>query len=99
MKNVKVMLQTIPDHENPPNGFWYINCHMVFDIKMENLQRKVCQVGGGHMAHTLDAITCSSVVTRETVCIALTMEVLHDLEVKGEDVLNANLMAPNREKI
>ena len=36
---------------------------------------------------------------RETVCIALTMAVLHDLEVKAADVLNAYVMAPNHEKI
>ena len=39
--------------------------------------------------------TYSSVVTRETVCIALTMAALHDLEVKLADVLNAYVSAPN----
>ena len=39
-----------------------------------------------------------SVVTREMVCIALTMMALHDQEVKA-DVLNAYVMAPNCEKI
>ena len=36
---------------------------------------------------------------RETMHITLTMAVLHDLEVKAADVLNAYVMAPNREKI
>ena len=35
-------------------------------------------------------------VARETVCIALTMVALHDLEVKAAD---AYVMAPDREKI
>ena len=51
------------------------------------------------MALTLDVITYSSVVTRETGHSALMMTVLHDLEVKEADVLNAYVMAPNREKI
>ena len=40
-----------------------------------------------------------SVVKRETAHIALTMVVLHDLEVNAEDVLTAFVMALNHEKI
>ena len=72
---------------------------MVFDIKMEEFCRKAYLVAGGHMTHTPDIITYSIVVTRETVHIALTMVVLHDLEVKEADVLNPYVMAPNCEKI
>ena len=51
------------------------------------------------MTHTSDIITYSSVFTRETVCIALTMAALHALAVKAADVLNAHVMAPTRKKI
>ena len=51
------------------------------------------------MTHTLDYIMYFSVLTRETVYIALTMAALHDLKVKTADILNAYLMASNREKI
>ena len=47
----------------------------------------------------MDTITYFSVVKRETAFIALTMVVLHDLEVKTADVLNTYVMAPNRENI
>ena len=30
--------------KKPPHGFQYINCHVVFDIKMEDFQRKACLV-------------------------------------------------------
>ena len=40
-----------------------------------------------------------SEVTRESVCIALTMVALHDQEVKEADSLNAYVMAPNHERI
>ena len=49
---------------------------------------------GDHMTHTLDTITYSSVVTRETVCITLSMAVLHDLKVKTADVLNSYVTVP-----
>ena len=96
MGNLKIAFKIIPKGEKPPNGFLYV---MVFNIKMEDFQRKTCLVAGGHMTHTLDTITYSSVVMRDTVCIALTMAVLHDLKVKAADVLNAYVMAPNHEKI
>ena len=99
MENVKIAFQNIPKGRKPPNGFWYVNFHMVFDIKMEDFQRKAHLVVGGHLTHTPDTITYSSVVTRETVCIAFTMAVLHDLEVKAADLLNDYEMAPMHEKI
>ena len=44
MKNVKIAFQTIPEGKKPPNGFQYINCHMAFDIKMEDFHKKACSV-------------------------------------------------------
>ena len=66
---------------------------------MEDFHGKACLVAGGHMTNTPDTITYSSVVTRQTVCIVFTMAVLHDLEIKAADVLNAYVMAPNHEKL
>ena len=97
MENVKIAFQIIPEGKKPPNGFQYVDCCMVFDIKMEDFQQKTHLVAEGHMTHTLDTIMYSSVVTRETVYIALTMVALHNLEVKAADVFNAYLMAPNCE--
>ena len=55
---------------------------MVFDIKMEDFQKKQ-----------------DDLFPRETVCIALAMATLHDLEVKAADVFNASVMEPNCEEI
>ena len=82
MENVKITLQIIPESKMPPNRFQFVNCHMVFVIKMEDFCKKAHLVVGGCMIHTLDTITHSSVVIQETVCIVLTMAALHDLEVK-----------------
>ena len=72
---------------------------MVFDIKMEDFCRKAHLVAGVHMTHTLETITYSSIITGETVHIALTMAELHNLEVKAAGILTAYVMTPNREKI
>ena len=85
--------------EKPPDGFQYVNCYVVFDIKDENFWRKVHLVARSHMINTLDTIIYSSLVVRETVCIAFTIAVFYDLKVKAADVLNTNVTAPNHEKI
>ena len=76
MENVKIAFQIILKGDKPPNGFQYVNCDMVFNIKMEDFWRKAHLVA---VTNTQDIITHSSVVTRETVCIALTMVALHVL--------------------
>jgi hypothetical protein len=56
-------------------------------------------VAGGHMVDAPSFLTYSSVVSRETVRIALTIAALHDLDVKAADVENASLTAPTTEKV
>ena len=99
MKNVEIAFQTMPEGEKPPSCYQYVNGHMVFDIKMEDIyMRKACLVAGGLLTHTPDFVTYSSVVTRKSVYIALIIALLHDdLEDKAADVLNAYVMTPNNE--
>ena len=72
---------------------------MIFDIKMEDFRRKARFVAGGHMTKAPAAMTYASVVSRETVRIALMLAALNDLEVKCGDVLNAYITAQVTEKI
>ena len=51
------------------------------------------------MNETQKCMTYSSVVGRETVCIALTIASLNDLQVKVGDAMNAYVTAPCSEKI
>ncbi len=44
-------------------------------------------------------VTYTSVVSRETVCIALTIASLNALKVMTADIMNAFITAPNKEKI
>ena len=99
LSSVKVAFKILED-DKPPVGYQYMDCHMVFDVKMEsNFRRKVRLVAGGHMTETPNVPTYASVISRETVRIALTYAALNDLEVKGSDIKNAYLTAPCEEKI
>jgi hypothetical protein len=97
---VRVALKTLGDNETPPPTFQEMRCHVVYDVKMENFQRKARLDAGGHMTEVSSAtMTYASVVSRESVRIALTLAALNDLEVKTADIENAYLTAPIGEKI
>jgi hypothetical protein len=99
LKNVRVAFKILPDGQPAPIGHQKIPCHMIFDVKMEDFRRKARLVAGGHRTEAPAAITYASVVSRETVRIALTLAALNDLEVKAGDVLNAYITAPITEKV
>lgn len=99
MKDVRVAFKILPDGQSAPIGYQKIPCHMIFDVKMEDFRRKARLVAGGHRTEAPATITYASVVSRETVRIALLMAALNDLEVKVGDVLNAYITAPITEKV
>ncbi len=72
---------------------------MIFDVKMEDLRQKARLVAGGHLTKAPATITYASVVSRETMHLALTFASLNDLEVKVGNVLNAYITAPVKEKV
>ena len=77
----------------------YIHCHMIFDIKMEDFHHKARLVAGGHATKAPATLTYASVMSRETVCIALLLAVLNDIDIWAADVLNAYITAPCHGKI
>ena len=83
-----------------PCGFQEIKCHMIFDVKIgENFRRKACLVAGGHTTDAPATLTYSSVISRDSVRIALTITALNGLEVMACDVQNAYLTADCHKKI
>ncbi len=56
-------------------------------------------VAGGHMTGASTIMSYASVVSCETVRIALTLAALNHLEVKAADILNAYISAPIKEKV
>ena len=99
MENVRVAFKVLPDGKSVPIGHQFVQCHMVFYVKMENFRCKARLVTGGHMTEALATITYASIVSRETVRIALMIAALNDLEVKLGDILNAYVQAPVTEKV
>eukprot|EP01082_Thalassiosira_pseudonana_P000070 g27.t1 g27 contig1:60384-63019(+) len=99
MKNVRVAFRILPDGERVPQNYQFVHCHMIFDVKMEDLRRKARLVAGGHTTEAPATMTYASVVSRETVRIALLIAALNDLPVWAADIMNAYVTAPNQEKI
>lgn len=99
MEAVRIAFKILSNGEEPPPTYQFMECHMVFDIKIENFRRKARLVAGGHMTRQPDVPTYASVVSRETVRIALTLAALNDLQVKTSDIQNAYLASPCEEKI
>jgi hypothetical protein len=97
MKEVRIAFNILPDGHAASIGYQKIPCHMIFDVKMEDFRRKARLVAGGHRTEAPATITYASVVSRETVRLALTIAALNNLEVKVGDVLNAYITAPVKE--
>ena len=101
MKNVRPAFEVFEgkQHDIPP-GLQQIHCHMIFDVKVgENFHWKAWCVAGGHTTETPASLTYSSVVSHNTIHIALTIAALNNLQVMSCDIQNAYLTAACHEKI
>eukprot|EP00804_Cyclotella_cryptica_P019581 CCRYP_014330-RA/>CCRYP_014330-RA protein AED:0.31 eAED:0.31 QI:0/0/0/1/0/0/3/0/417 len=81
MKNVRVAFDVLADGVAPPADHQFIRCHMIFDVKMEDFRRKARLVAGGHVTKAPATLTYASVVSRETVRIALLIAALNDIDI------------------
>jgi hypothetical protein len=99
VKNVRIAFKILNGEESAPPTYHEIRCHMIFDVKMEDFRRKARFFAGGHTTDTPHAMTYASVVSRESVRIALTLADLNDLDVKMAYIENAYLTAPITEKV
>jgi hypothetical protein len=72
---------------------------MIFDFTMEDFRRNARFAACGHTTYTPHAMTYASVVSRESVKIALTLVALNDLDVKMADIYNAYLTARITDKV
>ncbi len=98
MKNVRVAFRILDDDKNLPVDYQCIPCRLLFDVKLD-FTRKTRLVAGGHVTDPPAIITYASVVSRESVCIALLIAALNDCEVLGADISNAYLTAPTTERV
>ncbi len=72
---------------------------MLFNVNMEDFHWKTQLVSGGHMMDVPPTLAYASVVSGETIYIALAMAVLNALKVMAADIINAYITAPDKEKI
>ena len=89
MEAVHVAFKVMNEGEEPPPAYQYMECHFMFDIKLDSFQRKAHLIARGHITETLAVLTYMRVVSRDSVCVALTIAALNDLQVKASDVQNA----------
>ena len=96
MRNNRIAFEVLGEGERAPSGYRRIDCHMIFDVKMDGaFTRKARYVANGNMIDAPPSMTYASVVSRDSVRIALTLAALNDLDVQCADVQNAYLKAPS----
>ena len=98
MTNVKIEFKFLEKDAHPPPGYKKIQCHIIFDVKID-LTRKARFVAGGHLTDPPTAMTYASVVSRESVRMAFLLAGLNNLEILSDDIGNAYLNAYTQEKI
>ena len=101
MKNIVPAFEVFEGVEDDiPKDYQFMRCHMIFDVKFgENFQCKARLVAGGHMTDTPNTLTYSSVISHDSVHIALTIAALNELSVMACDIQSAYLTADCREKV
>ncbi len=99
MKNVRVAFDTLENSRNVPQGFQFVKCHMILDIKMEDFHRKACLVAGRHMTKFPATFTYSSDIMHETVHITQMLAALNLLKVMAAHIMNSYITVPCKEKI
>ena len=80
-----------------PHGWKQVTVHLVWDVKMD-FTRKARWVLNGHKTPDPIGSTYAGVVSRESMCIALTYAALNDLNVFAANIWNAYLQAPSSQK-
>ena len=98
MDSVEVAFKFQDIGERAPPGFKKITCHLVFDVKFD-LTRKARYVAGGHLTDPPNHMTYSTVVSRDSVRICLTIAALNGLDISACDIGNAYLNAETQEKV
>ena len=88
MKNVRIAYEVFEgDVTTLPPNYSEVKCHMIFDVKMgENFRRKARMVAGGHTTDVPAVLTCSSVVSRDSVRTNFTIAALNELKVLACDI-------------
>ena len=93
LQNVKATFKSHSDWKKAPLGHHFVQCHVVFDIKMEDFRHEARLVEGDHMTEAPATIIYEIAMSRETVRIILMIEALNYCEVRSGDILNEYVQA------
>ena len=94
MQNVHPALEKWEMNESNLVGYQKIRCHFVFDIKMgENFWWKARLVANVNETETPPTLMYSSIVSQDSVLIALLIAALNNLNILSCDIQNAYLTA------
>ena len=91
MGNIEPCMDVLAEGAQPPPGFQFIHTHIVFDIKMD-FTRKVRFVANGSTTEVEAERTYASVVSRDSVRIALLYAALNNLDILSGDVAHCGLL-------
>ena len=87
MEKIKGAMKVYNGDINDLKGYQEITGHIIFDVKLgEGFRRKARFVGDGHKTETPSSVTYSTVVSRDSVRIILTVAVLNELDIQGADI-------------
>ena len=91
-------LRVLEDGENIPVGSQFMDLMMIFDVKMD-LTQKARLVARGDQVETPSNLTYASIVSRDSIQIALLLSALNGVSLLAADVAGAYLNAPCRERV
>jgi hypothetical protein len=74
MAAVQVSFKVLDDGDDAPIGYQRINCHLIFDVKLDAFRRKARMVAGGHVTEVPAVMTYASVVPTPAWCRASRFE-------------------------
>ena len=99
-KEMPKIITAVDEQEGTVNdlvGYQQITGHMIFYVKLgKNFRRKAWYIADGHKTDTPSLVTYSTVVSRDSVQICLTIAAMNDLEILSGDIENTYLSAPCR---
>ena len=98
MKNSRVSLNSIDRDNHAPVGYKEITCHLIIGVKMV-LTRKYRYVAGGNITDPHYSMNYSSVVSFDSVLLALFISAMNYLNILAGDIQNSYLNALTKEKV
>ena len=86
LENVKVAFEILSHGKKDPIGHLFVQFHIVFNIKMEDLRHETRLVAGGDIMEAPATITYANVMSREMIRIVLMIPAINDFEIKLHNI-------------